>query len=60
MIYTDVNSSVSPNNIYCINFKEVGGDQRKTSATGSLSFGALSVPIEGFELRSSEEPLWNY
>jgi len=37
-------SSVNPANIYCINFKQIGSDQRRTSATGSLAFQQLSVP----------------
>jgi len=37
-------SQVCPNNVYCINFKEVGSDQRKTSATGSFSMGQASAP----------------
>lgn len=37
-------SSIDPKHIYCLNFKNVGSDQRGTSATGSINFTNLSAP----------------
>ena len=37
-------SSINPDHIYCLNFKNVGADQRDSSMTGSINFSNLSVP----------------
>ena len=37
-------SSIDPKHIYCLNFKNIGSDQRGTSATGSINFTNLSAP----------------
>jgi len=43
-------SSINPDHIYCMNFKNVGADQRDSSMTGSVNFSNLSVPSLQYEI----------
>ena len=47
-------SSINPDHIYVINFKNVGGDQRSTSMTGSINFSNLSVPTINYTIPNSQ------
>lgn len=48
-------SSINPDNIYVVNFKNIGGDQRSTSMTGSINFSNLSVPTINYEIDAAVE-----
>lgn len=46
-------SSINPDHIYCLNFKNVGADQRDSSMTGSINFSNLSVPTLDYSISAN-------